>query len=486
MSYVAVDLGAGSGRVVQGRLGDERLELEVVHRFANGPRPSRGHQRWDARALFDGIRQGLAALPDKGRDVRSLGVDSWGVDYGLLNARGELVEDPIAYRDPRTDDVPERVFEIVSRERLFETTGSQVQPFNTLYQLFAHVHDGEWPADAARLLMMPDVVHTWLCNSTVGEYTDATTSQLVNARTGDWDRDLFERLGLPLDIMPELVPPGTELGSLRDERREETGLGALRVIAPATHDTASAVVGTPLRENWAYISSGTWSLVGIETGAPVLTEAVEAANLTNEGGAYGTNRLLVNVMGLWILESCRARWQRDGDLLAYDDLQRAMVAEPQFRAFILPDDPRFLHPEDMVEAVSEFTRETGQATPDTQAGLSRVVLESLAMRYATTLRRLEQVAGIPVRGVHIIGGGCQNDFLNQATADATGLEVLAGPVEATALGNLLVQAIADGRFADLADARSYVASCTRPRSFEPHEHAGWQDALERYQRIEQL
>ena len=484
MNYVAIDLGAGSGRVILGKLGDDGLELEVLHRFANGPRPKDGHQRWNARSLFDGIGVGLAALPDGGRDVRSVGVDTWGVDYGLLDERGELIEDPIAYRDPRTDGVPERVFEIVPREQLFGATGLQIQSFNTLYQLYAHVHDGVWPTEATRLLLMPDVVHAWLCGSTVGEFTDATTSQLVDARTGTWHPDLFERLGLPLEVMPKLVQPGTELGSLRPERQSELGLGALRVVTPATHDTASAVVGTPLRDDWAYISSGTWSLVGVETAKPVLTEPVAAANLTNEGGAYGTNRLLKNVMGLWILESCRARWERDGDVLAYDQLHRAMTAESPFCAFVQPDDPRFLHPHDMIEAVTEFLAETGQKPPDTQAGLSRVVLESLAMRYATTLHKIEQVIGRPIRGVHIIGGGSQNDFLNQATADATGLEVLAGPVEATALGNLLVQAIGDGRFAGLEEARAYVDRCTQPRRFVPTQREAWREALERYRLVE--
>ena len=486
MTYVAIDLGAGSGRVVTGKLDDEGPELEVLHRFTNGPRASGGHQRWDAAALFAGVARGLAALPDQGRDVRSVGVDTWGVDYGLLDARGELVEDPIAYRDPRTDEIPDRVFEVVSRDKLFAVTGLQEQSFNTLYQLYAHVHGGAWPADAHRLLMMPDVIHSWLCGSTVGEYTDATTSQLVNATTRTWDADLFEQLRLPLELMPELVPPGTELGSLSAARQADTGLGALRVIAPATHDTASAVVGTPLRDGWAYISSGTWSLVGIETDAPHLTSTAAAANLTNEGGAYGTNRLLVNVMGLWILESCRSRWQGEGALLSYDDLDRAMEVEPRFQAFIQPDDPRFLHPGDMIEAVLGFLRETGQQLPTTQAGLSRVVLESLAMRYATTLRRIEEASGVELQGVHIIGGGSQNDFLNQATADATGLEVLAGPVEATALGNVLVQAISDGRFSDLHEARTYVARSTRPRRFEPRQRDAWQEASARYQRLEAL
>ena len=487
-SYVAIDLGAGSGRVVRADFGDLAggeggLELEVLHRFANEPRRVDGHDRWDVTALFDGILTGLRRC---GREVRSIGVDTWGVDYGLFGATGALLEDPICYRDHRTDKVVQEVFVCVPRAELFARTGLQVQQFNTIYQLFAHVHDGPWAEGVAQLLMMPDVFHSLLCGSTTGELTMATTSQLVSAGTAVWDSELFARLGLPLDVMPELVAAGTELGTLRPELQRDHGLPALRVVAPATHDTASAVAGTPLRDGWAYISSGTWSLVGVETDAPVMSDAVAAQNLTNEGGAEGTNRLLQNVMGLWMLESCRRCWRQRGAMLDYPVLQRCLAAGRPFAGFVDPGGARFFNPDDMVEEVRSALRESGQQVPGAgdEVTLSRIVLESLAMCYATALRALEQVTGRRLKGVHIIGGGSQNAFLNQATADATGLAVLAGPVEATAIGNVLVQAIADGCFADLGEARSYVQDSVPPQRFEPQNAELWGEARLRYLAVE--
>jgi len=454
-SFVAVDLGASGGRVVLGTFGEDVFELEVLHRFANEPRVVDGHLRWNMRELRDGIEAGLAKLAGR-RDVESIGVDTWGVDYGLLDARGRLIEEPVSYRDERTAGALAAVDAVVPLAELFRATGIQVQPFNTLVQLFAQRRAGEWPRDAARLLMMPDLIHRELCGASVGEVTIASTTQLLSAATRAWDAGLFERLDLPLDVMPPLVTPGTVLGRLEPELRARLGLPELRVVAPATHDTASAVAGTPLEEGWAYLSSGTWSLLGVETREPLLTGDAARANVTNEAGVEGTNRLLVNVMGLWILDSCSKVWAARGERVEHGELLARAERAPASGACIEPDDPRFFHPRDMVEEVRASLRDTGQHAPEDPGELARIVLESLAARYAQVLGTLERLTGRAVVGVRVVGGGAQNRFLNQATADATGREVVAGPIEATAAGNLAVQAIAAGRFGDLAAARRYL------------------------------
>ncbi len=483
-TYLAIDLGASSGRVLAGRFESDRLRLEEVHRFANPVRKVANRLRWNTGHLFGEIKVGLQKAAAELDEIVGVGVDTWGVDYALLDGDGNLLEEPVCYRDPRTEGMMERVFARVPREEIFRKTGIQFLPLNTLYQMFAQRELGEWPPNAARLLMMPDLFHYWLTGVEAGEYTIASTTQLLNAETRTWDADLFARLDLPLAVMPELHQPGTELGTLGSALQKQLGLKRLRVVLPAAHDTASAVVGTPLREGWAYISSGTWSLVGIETAAPILTDAALQHNFTNEGGAFGTNRFLKNVMGLWILERCRQEWQARGELLPYPLLQAELRQRSAIDGLIYPDDLRFLNPESMLETVAAFLRETGQSTPDDQVTVSKVVLDSLALRYASVLRSVTAVTGTAVRGVHVVGGGSQNDYLNQATANATGLEVLAGPVEATALGNLLVQAIHDKRFHDLEEARYYVQRTASLRRYVPQTTALWEEAWQRYQELE--
>ena len=465
--YVAVDLGAGSGRVMLGSFGDENLSLREIHRFPNTPRKVDGFERWDIAALFKGVKDGLAKLPDGGRAVSSIGVDTWGVDFGLVDSDDRLIADPVVYRDPRTEGMMELVDGLISREELFARTGLQFICINTIYQLLAQVRAGEWPEDAAKLLFIPGLFNMLLCGSTKAEFTFASTSAMLKAGSAEWDVDLLDRLGLPTSILPELVLPGTELGRLKPELQSELGLTDLRVIAPACHDTASAVAGAPLEEGWAYISSGTWSLVGVERATPVLGEAAMAAGLTNEGGVEGTTRVLRNIMGLWILESCRAEWDRRGELIGYEDLQRNLDGLSVGSMRINPDDPRFFNPESMIAEVQSFLGETGQACPEDQLILSGIILESLADRYAEVIRCIEEVTRTPIKGIRIIGGGSQNAYLNQATANAAGVPVAAGPVEATALGNLMVQAIADGRFTDIAAARQFTAERMESRLFQP-------------------
>ncbi len=491
--HVAIDLGAGSGRAMLGRLLPEdgasgpALLLEEVHRFHDPPSHRDGHLRWPFPAILDGIKTGLCAA-SRAAAVRNgtlgtVGVDSWGVDYGLVDAAGRLLEDPVCYRDHRTDGAIERVLKKLPRSEIFQRTGSQFQQFNTLFQLHEHVREG-LPRGARRLLMIPDLCHHALCGSITGERTDASTTQLLDVRTGRWADDLFSRLGLPREVMPELVASGTRLGELRPSLQKELSLGALSVLAPATHDTASAVAGTPLRAGWAYVSSGTWSLVGTERKAPLVTDAVARANFTNEGGVFGTVRFLRNVMGLWILDSCRHEWEGRGLTADLDGLLAAAAAIERPPGLVYPDHPRFFNPKSMTAELQAALAETGQKVPEDPARLTRVVLDSLALRYASVVRSVERLTGETIPGIHIVGGGSLNEYLDQATADAAGRPVLAGPAEATATGNLLMQAFAAGRIRSLEEGRQLVAAGLRPRRFEPRDRAGWTEAAERYREIE--
>ena len=485
--HLAVDLGAGSGRVVLGRLSPGGLVLEELHRFHYPPASGGGRLRWPFARILDGLKAGLAAGQRAAGEHRgaiaSVGVDSWAVDYGLLDAGGRLLEDPVCYRDHRTDGAMERVLRKVPREEIFHRTGIQFLQFNTLFQLYVHARGG-LPAGARRLLMVPDLCHHALCGQVNGEYTNASTTQLLDVRTRAWADDLFSRLSLPREIMPEVVPPGTDLGELRPALQRELGLGPLRVLAPATHDTGSAVAGTPLEPGWAYVSSGTWSLVGVERRAPLVNEAVARANFTNEGGARGTVRFLKNVMGLWILDSCRHEWEERGLSADLDSLLAAAAAIERPPGLVFPDHPRFFNPASMTAELQGALAETGQRVPDDPARLTRVVLDSLAFRYASVVSTIEALGGEAVPGIHIVGGGCQNDYPNQATADAACRPVLAGPAEATATGNLLLQAVATGRLASLAEGRRLVAQAVRPRRFEPRDGPLWSEAAERYREIE--
>jgi rhamnulokinase len=487
MFHLAIDLGAGSGRAMLGRVGEDGVLLEEVHRFHYPPALEAGRLRWPFEAILDGMREGLAGAAQRARvrgdAVGTVGVDSWGVDYGLLDAGGRLLENPVCYRDHRTDGAIERVLRKVTRGELFHRTGVALQQFNTLFQLHEHVREG-LPSGARRLLMVPDLCHHALCGSQTGEYTDASTTQLLDVRTRGWADDLFSRLGLPRELMPEPLAPGTPLGELRPALQRELDTGPVRVVAPATHDTASAVAGCPLAPGWAYVSSGTWSLVGLERSAPLVSDTVARANVANEGGAFGTVRLLRNVMGLWILDSCRHEWAERGLSADREVLLPAAAAIERPPGFVYPDHPRFFNPRSMTAEVQAALAETGQRVPDDPARLTRVVLDSLALRCATVVDTLEALTGDPVPGVHVVGGGSQNEYLNQATADASGRPVLAGPAEATATGNVLVQAIASGRIGSLDEGRRRVAASVPPRRFEPRAGPAWAEAKERYREIE--
>jgi rhamnulokinase len=487
--HLAIDLGAASGRAVVGRVGSSDLLLREAHRFQYHPRRVAGHLRWDFAALIDGVRAGIrsgaAAAAALGGRVESVGVDSWGVDYGLLNADGELIEDPVCYRDERTVGVMEDVLARIGREEVFRRTGIQFLSLNTLYQLVAHVRDG-FPPSASRLLMIPDLCHHALCGAQVTETTNASTTQLLATADGRWDATLFALLGLPLDVMPEVVPAGTSLGVLSPVLQRDLGVNAMRVVAPATHDTGSAVAGTPLASGWAYVSSGTWSLVGVELESPLVNESVARANFTNEAGAAGTVRFLKNVMGLWILESCRREWQAAGVPHEHAAVTGTLERVGGFAGFMCPDAPRFFNPKSMIRELRDALAASGQTPHDDPVLLTKVILDSLALTYASVIDAVEALTGRTVPGIHIVGGGARNEYLNQATADASGRSVIAGPVEATATGNLLIQAVACGDIPSLAEGRRVVAGQVELRRYEPRAAAAWKDASQRYRDVQAL
>lgn len=485
--YIAIDLGAGSGRIFLANVAPEEFLLEEVRRFHYPPRELDGHLRWDFQHICAEIKVGLAAAVTRAaelnRPLHSIGVDSWGIDYGLLDAAGNLVEDPISYRDLRTLDVMEKVYEQMPQSEIYARTGIQFININTIFQLYAHEKEGIAP-NADRLLLMPDLINFWLTGNAVTEYTNASTMQLVNATTRTWDEEILARFNFPRHLFTEIMPAGTTVGTLRPELAQATGLPEIKVIAPATHDTGSAVAGTPLQQDWAYISSGTWSLVGVELNEAIINAESLRQNFTNEGGAFGTMRLLKNVMGLWVLECCRKEWQQRGLTVDYDVLLRDVAARDGFPALFFPDDIRLFNPPNMTAAIQAQLAETGQTIGDDPVAITKAILDSLALRYASVLRAIEALTGKPVQGVQIVGGGSQNDYLNQATANATNTPVLAGPVEATVLGNVLVQAVAAGRFARLTEARQAIAAHLQPRRFTPQSSAAWEAAAQRYREIE--
>jgi rhamnulokinase len=486
--FIAVDLGAGSGRVFLAGFAPDQLMLEEVRRFRYPPRSVDGHLRWNARQILAEIMTGLRDAADQARalqrKVQSVGIDCWGVDYGLVDGTGRLVEDPVCYRDARTDGMMDAVFERVPRAEMFARTGIQFMQLNTIFQLFAHAREG-LPRAATRLLLVPDLVGLMLSGRAITEFSIGTTTQMFNASTGTWDDELLGRLGIPRDLLCEVVPSGTSLGPLLPEVGAETGLRGVGLVAPAAHDTASAVAGAPLQPGWAYISSGTWSLVGVERRNPLINDEVARHNFTNEGGAYSTTRFLKNVMGLWILESCRREWIERGASVEYDDLLQQAGAIEEETGVIYPDDPRFLNPPSMLAAIGEQMRESGQAAPAHPPAVAKVILDSLAHRYASVLRTIEMLTGTSIEGIQIVGGGSRNGYLNQATASAAGKPVLAGPTEATATGNAVVQAIAAGRFDSLAEARSHVARHVRSTSFAPKPTAASARAALRYAAVQE-
>lgn len=487
----AVDLGAESGRVFLARFDGTTISLEEVHRFPNGPARVHGHLHWNVLTLWEGIVRGLRRAREMAGVLDGVGVDTWGVDYALVDARACLLGLPFHYRDGRTDGVMERVFARVPRDEIYRRTGIQFMPLNTLIQLVAQAEQGpEALHGADRLLMMPDLFHAWLSGERVGERTNASTTQCWSVPDGRWDSDLFNALGLPTRILPPVVEPGTRLGPLVFDLRDELG-AAVTVVAPATHDTAAAVAAVPAQRSssdaadWAYISSGTWSLVGLELRAPLTDPGALQANFTNEGGVFGTVRFLKNVMGLWLLQECRRAWETSGETITYDRLFALAGDSPRLNALINPDDPRFLAPRDMPSTIEGYLRDRGQSTSGDRDVLVRCIVESLVLRYRQVLESAAQLANRRLAIVHVVGGGARSRLMNQWLADATGWNVVAGPAEATALGNALMQLVAFGELSSLQDVRALASRAASLETFEPSaaRRAMWDDAYDRFLRI---
>lgn len=489
LKFAAIDLGAESGRVLVGSFDGARVELAEAHRFSNVPVWAGDTLHWDVLRLWHDIQDGLGkAVATHGAALSGIGVDTWGVDFGLLDASDALLGNPVHYRDKRNEGMMDAALATVPRREIFGSTGLQFLPFNTLFQLLAlKAQNAPQLGIAHSLLMMPDLLHFWLTGQKSSEYTIASTSQLLNAKSRSWDAELLNRFGLPPHILPQITAPGTTLGRVLSSVAKRTGLSPdTPIIAPGSHDTASAVVAVPAQENnWAYLSSGTWSLMGIELAEPLINDRVAELNFTNEGGVGHTIRCLKNIAGLWLVQECRRSWQRAGQEYSYAELtQRANEATP-LQAFIEPDDPAFAAPSDMPTAIRDFCERTGQRPPQDVGATVRCCLESLALKYRWTFERLEELRGARLEALHIVGGGTQNKLLTQLTADCLQRPVIAGPVEATAVGNILTQAMGLGELKGLDDIRAVVRRSFAPETFEPDAGAAaaWDEAYVKYLRL---
>jgi rhamnulokinase len=478
--FLAFDLGAESGRAMTAHLRSGVLDLAEIYRFPNEPVRVDGSLYWDAPRLWLHMERALeeaAAAPSR---LDSIGVDAWGCDYGLLGENGELLGNPYHYRDSRTDGVMEDVFTRVPRARIYDVTGIQFLTFNTLFQLVAASRATPRLLEAATQFgTIPDILNYWLTGELRAEYTSATTTQMIDARRRDWAIDLLRELDVPARLLPPLVEPGTLLGPLKHS--VSAALAGTPVVTPACHDTGSAAAAVPATGHRAFLSSGTWSLLGTEIARPIITARALEANFTNEGGVCGTTRLLKNIGGLWLLQACRRDWAKSGRSYEYAELMAAAGDDRlAFTSLFDPDDPSFLHPSDMVAAISGYCRRTAQPEPDGPASLARAILESLAFKYRVVLDALEELTGTRITEIQIVGGGSRNRLLNQFTADATGRLVIAGPAEATALGNVAMQMVATGAVADLAEARRIIESSFPADRFEPAAADRWEAHYRRF------
>ena len=480
--FLAFDLGATSGRSILGTVANGKVEIKELTRFPNAVTELHGKYYWNLMGLYQALREGLVACNKEGIVPESIGIDTWGVDVVPVAEDGSILSMPRAYRDPYTVGMPERYFEKVSREKVYEKTGIQIMNFNTLYQIFAGMETGYVPIKQAKyLLFMPDALAYMLTGEKVCEYTISSTSQILNPRTKDFDKELLEAAGVDASVFSKPVLPGTIVGTLTDALAQYSRLGKINVVSVAGHDTASAVAAVPaLDENFAYLSSGTWSLMGIESKEPIITPETYELNYTNEGGVEGTTRFLKNICGMWILEQCRKEWSLSGKDYSYPEIvEMAMTAEP-FKAFIQPDDPSFANPSSMLEAIDAFCERTGQEKPASDAQVIRLIFESLALRYRQVLEDLDHIATHPIERLHIIGGGSKNRLLNQLTANAIGRKVVAGPSEATAIGNVMIQAMAAGVVSSLQEMRSIIHASIETEEFAPELVAEWEEAYQKF------
>ena len=479
-NFLGYDFGASSGRAMLGVFDGSKIEISEIHRFSNDPVMLNGRFVWDVQRLFYEMKQALLKVSRLGIKIDAIGIDTWGVDYGLLDKNGYLLGVPVNYRDARTDGIMEKAFEVVSKEDIFKATGLAFNQFNTLYQLYAMKLEGDPTLEMAdKLLFMPDLLAYFLTGKAGTEYTVASTSQMLDPYTKDWNRDLLDKLGIPTKMLTEIEPAGTVRGTLLPEIARECGVDEIPVIAVGGHDTASAVAAVPAEEDdFAYLSSGTWSLLGAEIDKPLTAVEVMQANYTNEGGVMGDIRLLKNIMGLWLIQECKREWDRREDAVGFAELVLMAENAPAFKAIIDVDDPCFLAPGDMPARIQEYCRRTGQAVPEGRGEISRVIYESLALKYRWGIDRLEKdLLGKPIKVLHIVGGGSNNGMLNQFTADALGRPVIAGPSEGTVIGNLLVQAMAIGDIADMKALRKVVANSFPTAKYLPQgDPKVWEEA----------
>ncbi len=470
MYFLAFDLGATSGRAILGSVDNGRLASEEVYRFPNAVKEIDGKYYWDIYSLYDHFKAALKEVASRGVKVESIGIDTWGVDFGCIGEDGSILGLPRAYRDPYTDGIPEEVFKVIPKEELYGITGTQIMNFNTIFQIYAQHKETDSPIHKAKeILFMPDLMAYMLTGERVCEYTDASTSGLIDPRTRDFDRSLLERLGIDSSILRPIVQPGTKVDVLKDEICKATGMDPVPVIAVAGHDTASAIAAVPAEdEHFAYLSSGTWSLMGIESPVPVIDSKSYEYNVTNEGGIEGTTRFLKNITGMWLLEQSRKTWAAEGRNYTYAEIEAMGREEIDFPSTIDPDDPRFAAPKDMDAEIKAAVAESGQPVPQNDAQMISCIYHSLIRKYKDVIAMLQYFASFTIDKLHVIGGGSANKFVSQLTADTLGMPVVAGPVEGTAIGNIMMQAKVAGLVKDRWEMRRIIADSIEVRTYMPN------------------
>lgn len=484
-AFLAFDLGAESGRAIVGILTENRIQIKELYRFPNVPVRIEDNIFWDVLRLWNEMKSAISlASSNLGEDLRSIGIDTWGVDFALLDSNGELLGNPHHYRDPRTEVAFREVFKKIQREEIYFRTGVQFLRINTLYQLYSLVLNNSPILKVAnKFLMIPDLFNYWLSGVKVSEFTDATTTQFYNPSKNNWDYELLEKLNIPTHFLPEIINPGTILGNISKNLVNELNLSSdkISIVAPACHDTGSAVAAAPLEdESSAYISSGTWSLVGVEVSKPIISKESLNYNFTNEGGVFGKFRFLRNVQGMWLIQECRRIWASYGKNFSYDELTQLASKSRKFISFIDPDNQRFIAPKNMVEEILSYLETTNQEKPKNEGELVRIILESLAFKYRFVIERIEELTGKKIKQINVVGGGSRNWLLNQLTADFTGVKVVAGPAEATSVGNLLMQAYAMGLINSHKELRLIVRNSFEFKEFEPKYEESIEEAYERF------
>lgn len=486
LKMLAFDFGASGGKAFLGILNEGKLTTEEIHRFSNDPVMVRGHFYWDVLRLFHEIKQGLIKCATSGhKDIDSIAIDTWGVDFGLLDEKGELLGNPYHYRDTHTDGMMEEVFKVIPKDELYSQTGIQFMQFNSIYQLYAMKKNDYTPLKNAKtLLFMPDLLNYFLTGVKTTEYSIASTSQLLDPVKRDWNESVFNQLDLPRSLFTEIIKSGTVVGKLSADIAKETGLGQVDVIAVAAHDTGSAVVSVPaLEEDFVYISCGTWSLLGVESDEPIVNDKSYDLSYTNEGGAENKIRFLKNIIGLWLVQECKRQWEREGQSVSFAELeQQANEAKP-FESLIDPDCEMFLAPGDMPERIRQYCRNTNQPVPETKGAIVRCIMESLAMKYRATIEGLEGILGKNISVIHMVGGGIKDKMLCQFTANATARQVITGPIEATAIGNIMVQAMALNAVDSLSSVRKIVKASYPTTDFEPQNTEAWEIAYKKFLEI---